>query len=424
MDTLLTFVISILEWVALLTFPIVLLGYYYRKFFRSIVIISIFMSLFSLGLHTFSHLPVAFIISLQIATLIIFIKWILKITVLESLTITSLGYGFYAFFQMIIIEFIVQLSTFQYFQFYDIANLKYITQIFTLLLVYIFCYFIQKFQFQLNELRLQLKIPLLKNNYKILLITISLQTYIFLYLNFYYMLLDDFENKHVVLLVIMVVIFINLLGYLILHTKIQQIRIIESKKFLFDQEQQIANLLEKVQADYENHFKAIVKLYERNSSHLINDYINNHQLTKKQKGKSLNTSSFSHLANKDEVLYAFLVNKQKLAKLLGVHIDVSKESNITKLLTLQHIRYLHMFFDDLIMLLYKTATKEEKVIHFKITANMEHFTIHISSPFEFNEKVISNSKIFDALLQLKNQNATIKTCDFAPLKITIECPFL
>lgn len=423
MNWLLTFIISIFEWFALITFPIVLLGYYYRKYFRSVVIISILMSLISFFLHALTHLPVAVIVTLQIVILSLVIKTLLKFNLLESLTITSIGYGFYVFFQMIFIELAVQLSSLEHLQFYHLANIKYTTQIITFLIVYLFCYVLHYYKIHLNEIRMQLKTPFFKNQYKVHLTINFILMVIFLYLNCYFMLLDNSEHKFAFLLIIFIVLVMNLLSYLFLHMKFQNVRIIESKKILFDQEQQVAKLLERVQENYENHFNAILKLYEKKSYDSIKEYITHHLLAKNKTFKNIDTFSYSHLANEDEILFTFLINKQKLAGLLGIKIDVHPESHVTKLLSLQHIRYLNIIFDNLIILFYKTATKEEKIILFKITSDQEYFTIEISSDVSFNEEQIPNLKIFDALLQFKNHQSNIIKNEFAPLNITIVCPF-
>lgn len=423
MDSFITFLLSAIEWIALLTFPIVLLGYYYRKFFKRIVFIAIFMSMFSTILHTVTNLPIVLIIFAQITLIMLLIKMILKFNLLETLTITSIGYGYYIFFQIILIELVVQLSTVEHLQFYHIANLKYSTQTITFILVFIFCYFINKYELQLNELRFHLKTPLRNNRYKTLLIVNALLLFIFLLLNFYFMMLEDFEHKFGFLLIIFIVLFICLFNYFILHIKFQDLRMIESKKFQFDQEQQLTSLLENLQTEFEAHFNVIVKLAKKNSFTAIKDYIEHQQLAFKQKGEIFNTTTFTHLANQDEILYTFLVNKQKLAGLFNIKIAVSLDSHIKKTLSLHHIRYLNTIIDDLIHILYKSVTIKKKVIHFQIKSDNEKFVLQISSDLSLDEESIANLKIIDALIQFKNLDATIVTSEFKPLNITIKCPF-
>lgn len=51
MEYLITFLASAVEWLALLSFPILLLGYSYKKYLKYIVLLAGTMSLFSMALH-------------------------------------------------------------------------------------------------------------------------------------------------------------------------------------------------------------------------------------------------------------------------------------------------------------------------------------------------------------------------------------
>ncbi|MBE3571328.1 MAG: hypothetical protein IMW92_14910, partial [Bacillales bacterium] len=368
MDYFLTFVISIFEWIALLTFPVVLLGDPYRIYIKPILILSGIMSIVSLLLR-FSPLETIFVIAVQMILLLCLVKWLFKVNALETLVISSIGYGFYSFIQLLITEVVKSISTNSYFKIlFSFSDLPFLLRTITFLFVLSISYLLKRYQYHLTDFRLFLKTHNQNHHFRAVIIINSLLTFLFICLSVIAMLTDRINSKFSLVLYCVMILFVILFIYIILHTQFQAKHIIEAKKFYLDQEEQTALIVEKLKTDYEDHFHAILKLCERESSTLlIKEYLENNRLIRKKTASWLVESDFrSGLENLDELLYAFLVNKRKLAELLEVAVVATAEIHGNAAATLKQVRFLSMIMDDFILTLYQSPSSVEKKIYFHV----------------------------------------------------------
>ncbi|MCD8502416.1 MAG: hypothetical protein LRY71_13090 [Bacillaceae bacterium] len=125
----------------------------------------------------------------------------------------------------------------------------------------------------------------------------------------------------------------------------------------------------------------------------------------------------------DELLYAFIVNKQKLASLLGISILVSSDIKTKKQTNLHKIRSLSMILDDLIFGLYQKSNINEKKIYFHVQITSKETQFDISSPFVINEHDSTNLKLFDALIQFEKNSADV-IVKLNPVQLLIRCPLI
>jgi mevalonate kinase len=203
-----------------------------------------------------------------------------------------------------------------------------------------------------------------------------------------------------------------------LHTQFQQKRIIEAKKFYLDQEQQTSTIVEKLKKDYERHFQSILKLYERGSGPLIKEYVEFHKLHKDTVPLLGQTNLRDDLEKLDELLYAFLINKRKLATLMGISITVSSNITWNSPSTLQQIRYLSIIIDDLIFLLYESPNSFKKDISFNVISTEKEKRFEISTLLVLDEKQNKHSKLVDALIQFKHNDAQVEF-ELNPIRLSI-----
>lgn len=415
----LTFLISLFEWIALLLFPIVLLGYYYKKYLGPIILLGMTMSILSLILHI-TTLHVSIIIAFQIITLLLLIRFTLRMNNLETFVVTSIGYGFYIFTQMIFIEIAAQSYGYQYLQFFTSIDIKTTIQVLTFVFVFLLCVIIQHFKYQLNELRYNLVNPYLNKKYRNILVSNSLLTFVFVCFIFFTMLAEEFSYKYMFILIILVILFIILASYLVLHTKFQTKRLIETKKFYLDQEQHIGMIVANLKKDYESHFQAISKLSEKENPQLVKEYIQKYQLSMKEPMWKPQTNLRSDLEQVDELVYTFLINKRKLANLLGVTINVTTNITADVPVTLRQIRNLSMAMDDLIFTLYKTPANIDKTIDFEVRTVGTEIQFLINSNINLDDPENSNLTLLDAILQFKKDNAVVHS-NLKPVQLSITC---
>lgn len=420
MENLFDFLISIIEWTSFLIFPLVLLGYFIRKNILSIVMIATIMSLISLFLR-YTELHPAVIVVIQIIVIVFLIRLMIRLNYLESLVLTSIGYGFFMFLQMVIVQLISYTFGYHFEQFFFVFNIKILIQIVSSIIIFLLSYCIYHFKYQLDELRHHIKAPYINRKYKNLLIINFLLTTIFINLNITVLLIENFTLKYTVSLLIMVMLFLILFIYFILHLQFQNKRIIEAKKFYLDQEQQISTFVDRVIKNYAGHFQAILKIGEKDSSQLIKEYVQKHQLYKSPSPWVMDPSLRLQIEQVDELLYAFLINKQKLASLLGITIVVSAELNRRNPTTLQQIRSLSVIMDDLIFSLFQNSSSEEKKICFHICLTEDEIQFSISSNLNIDEKQRTSLKLFDAFLQFEKSNAIVQS-KFSPFELLIRCP--
>lgn len=144
-------------------------------------------------------------------------------------------------------------------------------------------YLLKRYQYHLTDFRHFLKTHNQNHQFRAIVIINSLLTFLFICLSVFAMLTEQMNSKFSFVLYCVIILFIILSIYLILHTQFQVKHIIEAKKFYLDQEEQTAIIVEKLKTDYEDHFHAILKLCERESSTLlIKEYLENNRLIRKK----------------------------------------------------------------------------------------------------------------------------------------------
>ncbi|MGO4890613.1 hypothetical protein ACJ2A9_22995 [Anaerobacillus sp. MEB173] len=420
MDYIVFVLVSTLEWIALLSIPVVLLGYYYRKYFTTIIILAFIMSVLSM-LFRMTSLQVAMIIGIQILILLFLVKLFFRANFIQAFVIMSMGYGFYNFVQMLIIEMVVQALEFQYVQIYFTLPITTTIQLTTAFLMYGLCYCVYYFKLELTELRYLIEDRLISKKYKNILIFICTLMSIFIVLINFVFLTQNFAFKFFTIIVTLILTFVILLTYVILHSQFQVKRLIEAKKFYLDQDQQVATIVKKLSDDYKLHFKAIAKLCESNTTHLIKKYVDENQLEKRASTGGLDTGLRSGIDRLDEMLYALIINKRKLASLLNVSIEVNTEVKDDVRTTLLEVRNLSIILDDLILMLYRLPESQEKSIYFNIKITKQEIIYEISSPFDIREDQSAELQLFDALLRFKKNHVIVQS-KLNPVHIRIHFP--
>ncbi|WP_025027087.1 hypothetical protein [Caldalkalibacillus mannanilyticus] len=415
-----TLIVSIFEWIALLSFPLVLLGYHYRRYIRPVFIIAFSMSLFS-ELLRLTPMHVALIIAIQIIVLLVLVKVLYRAKNLETVVVTSIGYGFYIFIQMLFIEIVAQTFQYKYLQFFTTIHIKTVTQVLTFLFVALLSWLIYYQKYQLDELRYHITRSTMNKKYRDVLVLNSFLTFIFIVFIFFTMLAEEFAYKYTFILMIIIIMFFILAIFIILHTQFQMKRLIEAKKFYLDQEEQVATIVENLKKNYQGHFQAIIKLNERESSSLSKEYVEKHHLHQGICPSLLQSNLRTGLEGLDELLYSFLINKRKLGRLLGVTINVTSDIQCEIHTTLQHVRNLSLIIDDLILIYYQAPAYSTKTIHFHVEAKPHETLYVISGDIEIEEKKHPNLKLFDALFQFK-QHDSIVDSELKPVRISIRCP--
>ncbi|WP_141432627.1 hypothetical protein [Bacillus sp. 03113] len=417
MDEWLTLIISIIEWIALISFPIIMLGYIYNKYIRKIVLIAVCMGIISFGLHLVA-LPLYVIITIQMLILFYSIKLLLRMNNLESLVISSMGYGFYILVQLIILEFVRSVSMYDYFQLLHL-NIKYMIQVTSIVLVGGICLLLSIKHFHLELFRHQLRIQNMNNKIKAIIVANTVLIFTFICLAAFEMQIEHVNNKYTLVLICIVTLFIILAIFILLHSQLQMKEVIEAKKYYLDQEQQVATVVEKLKEEYGIHFKAILRLCNVDSIELCREYVEKHQLNSSKIMTS--NDNLKNLDQIDELLYAVLLNKRKLSNLLGVKISISSQMEIAVTTTLWQNRYISSILDDIIFSLYHHPRMEEKVINVLIQAEENEIAFHITSNLRLSENEYSNLKILDFLLKFK-ENKAIVQADFEPVRLSIKCP--
>lgn len=250
-----------------------------------------------------------------------------------------------------------------------------------------------------------------------ILILNSIITFIFIYFVLSILAFEGFAYKYIISLIVTVILFIIVFIYFVLHSQFQAKRLVEEKKFYLDQEQQSALFIEKILNDYKGYFRAIVKLCEKDSPELIKRFVEKHYLSK---GSSHSVIHSSHikLAQVDELLYAFLINKQKIASLLGVSFIVTPDVNSKTSLSLRQVQLLSLIIDDLIFRQYQAASIEDKHINLTIRLTNDELNCDISSNLVIGEDENTNLKLLDALIQFERSNAVVNL-NLKPIKIEI-----
>ncbi|MBU8908750.1 hypothetical protein [Desertibacillus haloalkaliphilus] len=422
MNYIVPFIVSSFEWIALLSIPIVFLGYYYRNYLKPIILLAFIMSLLSILLRM-TPLHVAIIIGIQILILLFLVKFFFKVNFMQAYVITSMGYGFYNFVQMLIIEAVVQALEFPYVQIYFSLPVTATIQLFTAALILGICYGAHLIKFELSELRYLIEDRSMSKSSKNILVLHSVLMFVFICLINFIFLTENFVFKFFTIIITLILTFVMLTVYIIIHSQFQQKRITEAKKFYLDQEQQTATIVKKLSEDYQGHFKAISKLCESDSSHLIKKYLDENQLYHNPAPPPglLETNHRSGLGQLDEMLYALLINKRKLAAFLNVSIDVTTDIKDEVQITLEQVRNLSIILDDLILVLYQSPEDREKRIDFHIEINNQGILYEISSPIHIREEQSAEMQLYDALLRFKKGDGTVHT-ELKPVHIRIYVP--
>ncbi|MGJ9383451.1 hypothetical protein [Salipaludibacillus sp. CF4.18] len=415
-------VVSIIEWVTLLSLPVILLGYFYRNYIKRIIIIALIMSLFAVVIR-YAPFPMAVIIALQILLLMALVKKIFQVNYLEMFVITGVGYGFYIFIQLLIAEMMMSLSNFSYFDIiFSNLFLPVILQIITIIITVSLCYLLSKYTYYLDELRVHLREPNLTKRLRNIIITLSVLTYVFICLVAVVLLEGELVIRDTLVLLCIIVIFIIMSGYHILYTQFQTKRLMEAKKIFLDQDQQASTIIEKLVREKEVRNNAILKLTEKdNSIQSIKAFIEKGQNYTASPAWTTKNDLRKGLEGLDELLYALLINKRRLARLFGIIIFVSADiKSDNSRITLRQIKYLNIIMDELLFVLYQSAPSVNKKIAFHIGISEQKMEFLITC--DVDAQTSPNLKIIDAITLFKQDNAKIDY-ELNPVKLSIICSF-
>ncbi|MFT8323181.1 MAG: hypothetical protein ABF649_20140 [Bacillus sp. (in: firmicutes)] len=419
MSYIITFVVSLIEWAGLISFPLILLGYKYKNYMKNIIIQSALMSIISIVLHATSF-PVPVIVGLQIIILIVLIKFGMKTRNLEAIALTSIGYGFYLFLQLLIIELFTSILQGSYLRLFQMTNFAVIIPMITISLLLFFCYLLYHNKLQISELRYQLKADNLDKKIKRIIQLLFILTYLFICIGAAVLMVDE-QVKYSFVLLSIIVLFGMMLCYLILHSRLQMNQILTAKKFYLDQEQQVATFVEKLKQEYVMHFRAIEKLNKSGSASIITEYIDTHQL--QQININWKKKDFREgMEGLDPLLFSFLINKRKLADLLGIELLIDTKISSEEFTSLSHIRNLSLIIDDLIISLFHSQFDEQKLIKFNLEITEKKFVYSISANLSIDP---SNNELglFDAIIKLKQNKATVNIV-LEPVSVKILIPIL
>ncbi len=408
------FIVSVLEWIALLSFPIALVGYRYRKYIIPIIIISLLMSAVSMFLHT-TELKLPIIIGIQMLVLLFLVHWLFKEKIYESLFISTIAYGFYVLIFLIIVEGVLLYLNANYFEVFQ-TNLIFILQLSSFTFVGILSFILYKTNFHLEEFFQSIKTIHQNKEMKVVIVINAVLTLSFICLAAYAIGFVEIRVRYAYVLSSIIVLFLILLTYFTIHLQFKTKRINEIKKFYLEQENQVATVVKKLRTDYEEKFKMMMKLQERGnlqtSKEIFESYLFPNQMTRENENISL------ELKQHDDLLYALLINKRKLANLLGVSLSVTSEIGSNKLpITIRQVRYLGSILDEIIFCLFQNGyTQGEKTIQFYVRVTNLELQYNIKSTCFLN--VNSNTKIQDALLHFQENNATVNL-ESEPFTLTI-----
>lgn len=377
------------------------------------------MSFISILLHL-TPMPVPVIVGLQIIILIFLFKIGLKTKNLEAVALTSIGYGFYLFLQLLVIELLTSFLQGSYLRLYQMSNFTVFVPMITIAILLISCFVLYKNKLQISELRYQLRADHIEKKTKRIIQFLFAMTYIFIILGAT-VLMADKQVKYSFILLSIVVLFAMMLCYLIFHSQLQKEQLLLAKKYYLDQEQQVATFVEKLKQNYVMHFRTIDKLNNAGSSDVIADYIDTHELQQMNvlwKSKNLRKG----IEGLDPLLYSFLVNKRKLADLLGVELNVNSYIHAKEFSSLGQIRNISLIIDDLMLTLYEIKRHEKKLISIDLDISDKKFIYKI----EANLTIDSNNMelgLFDALIKLRQNRATVDM-ELNPVSILVEIPIL
>jgi len=419
MSYIITFLVSLIEWAGLISFPLILLGYKYNYYIKNIIIQSACMSLISILLHLTS-MPVPVIVGLQIIILIFLFKVGLKTKNLEAIALTSIGYGFYLFLQLLVIELLTSFLQGSYLRLYQMSNFAVFVPMITISILLISCFVLYKNKLQISELRYQLRSDHIEKKTKRIIQVLFGMTYIFIVLGATVLMADQ-QVKYSFVLLSIVVLFAMMLCYLIFHSQLQKEQLLLAKKYYLDQEQQVAAFVEKLEQDYAMHFRTIDKLNNAGSSEIIKEYIKIHELQKMNvlwKSKNLRKG----IEGLDPLLYSFLVNKRKLADLLGVELNVNSCISSEGFASLGQIRNLSLIIDDLLLTLYGVKRNEKKIISIELDISDKKLVYKIEANLTIDPNKMELG-LFDALIKLRQDKATVDI-ELHPVNILVKIPIL
>ncbi|MGP7817065.1 hypothetical protein [Niallia sp. 01092] len=419
MSYIITFLVSLIEWGGLISFPLIFLGYKYKNYIKSIIIQSALMSFLSIFLHAIS-LPIPVIVGIQIIILITLIKFGLKTNNIEAITLTSIGYGFYLFLQLLIIELYSSILQGSYVKLFKMSNVSVIIPVITISLLLIFCYILYRNKLQISELRYQLKADNLDKKIKRMIQALFVMTYIFICVGTAVMMVDK-QVKYSFVLLSIIVLFGMMLCYLILHSQLQMKQLLHAKKYYLDQEQQIATFVEKLKQEYVMHFRAIEKLNHSGSPSIITEYMDTHQL--QQINNNWKKRNFREgMEGLDPLLFSFFNNKRKLADLLEVEMVIKTQISSEEFTSLSQIRNLSLIIDDLILSLFQAASDVQKLIHINIEITDKYFSYTIAANL-FIDPINTDLGLFDAIIKLKQNKATVDIV-LDPVSVKILIPVI
>lgn len=403
-------IMSIFEWIILGSFPLILLGYHFRQYFNRVIGIATLMSLFSLLLHsTTIHLSIT--IALQIILFFLFIKKWLHKNMIETVVISTIGYGFYILVQFLLIEITIVLSTYSYFEVILPTHIiSLVVQAITVVIGASTCYLLHSNHYHLNELRDQITAQQIPEKIKVIIYASSVLTFVFISLAAFVMLAENLAFKNALILLCIIVLMLILSFYHLLYTQFQTKRLIEAKKFYLDQDQQFISMVEKIKEDSQNHFKALLKLSDKGATELIRSYIEKEKLTTEFTPNMLSTNGFSHSGEPlDELMYAFLINKRKLARVFDIQMVISSDVASDIPITFQQIKNLNKMINYLIFSLYQWNNGVEKTIDFGVITRTNRIEFHIASPLQINGQKGTDLHLINSLNEFNKDNMSISS---------------
>ncbi|WP_416147417.1 hypothetical protein ACM26V_14425 [Salipaludibacillus sp. HK11] len=408
---------SLLEWVVLLAFPLMLLGYQFRQYLNRIFWIALAMSAISTLLH-FTPMHLTIIIAAQIAIFVLFIKAFLRRKLLEVFVIATMGYGFYVLIQVLLIEIIMNLSSFSYFDVIFSTNaITPILQGMTVIIGVSICSLLKWKNYHLSELRMHITASQISSKIKTMIISSAMLTFIFICISSFVMLADDMAFKQLMIILSIIVFMLILSFYHVLYIQFQMRSLIEAKKYYLDQDQQFSQMIENIKRESENHFQVISKLSENGSTEFIKSYIEKEKLDRGTVSiKSPQNNIYQYGQPLDELMFAFLVNKRKLARLFNIQMRFSSNIQETIPVTFKQIKSLNTVINDLITLHSQSHEVTEKRINFEVITNNQGIEFHIDSDLNLNKHQDINLNLLNSLNEIDNE-MTLTLSQLEPFKV-------
>lgn len=418
MHVVFTLFIWSIEWMVLLLFPLILLGYHDQRLLKRLILFGLLISIISALLRA-TMLPIVLIFALQMLVLFFLVVFILGFSYFESLVIASIGYGFYTIVQLLIVEVITLFSIYNYFEIiFSNTEVTVVMELISILMMGSICYILKRQQYDFSELKDQLQSGSLNPKMKMSIIIISLFTFVFICLTSLTVSVEDLSHRSLLLILCITLLFLILSIYFVLHTQIKIKSLMEAKKFHLDKEQQLAHIVEQLRRDATEHYQVIYNLCQRGALPLCLEYIEKHHLHLENL-LAVHSEQLEETREMDELLYAFLRNKQKLARLLNVQLVITPAKLETRVLvSLKKIRQLSVLMDELILALYQAPADVDKRIQFSMETINDELNFDITSNITLEEKNEIYLRLLEVLCQFRRENAFVYS-SLKPVHVSI-----